>query len=138
MNAVIRRFVEQRARSRCEYCQLHKEDAGFFSFHVERIIAQQHGGTYRLPNLCFSCPACNAAKGPNLAGIWKGKIVPLFNPRRQPWNRHFHWDGLLLVGRTIAGNVTARLLGINDRDRVRLRASLFAEGRFPPLEDLPD
>lgn len=136
MNAVICRFVKQRARNRCEYCHLHQDEAEFFSFHVEHIIAQQHGGSDRLSNLCFSCPACNAAKGPNVAGIWEGEIVPLFNPRRQLWNRHFRWDGLLLVGKTIAGNVTAKLLGINDKDRIKVRASLFAEGRFPPPEDL--
>ena len=39
--------------------------------------------------------------------------MPLFNPRRQKWDRHFRWDGPLLVGRTAIGRTTIRVLQIN-------------------------
>lgn len=80
-------------------------------------------------------PECNLAKGPNLSGYLRGKIVPLFHPRRQAWKRHFYWRGLILVGRTLSGKVTVKVLNINDPRRILLRQSLIAEGRFPPNGD---
>jgi hypothetical protein len=49
-------------------------------------------------------------------------------------NRHFRWDGSILVGRTAAGRATIAVLGINLAHRVRHRAQLIAEGVFPPEE----
>jgi hypothetical protein len=80
-------------------------------------------------------PECNLAKGPNLAGYLRKKIIPLFNPRRQSWNRHFYWDGAILRGRTQTGKVTVKVLNINDERRVLMRQSLVEEGRFPPDDD---
>jgi hypothetical protein len=132
MNAATRRLVWQRAQNRCEYCRLHQDDDDFASFHVEHIVARQHGGSDRPGNLCLSCAACNSAKGPNLAGYLEERVVPLFNPRTQRWERHFRWRGGRLFGRTRCGIVTIRVLNINDPGRVRLRESLIEEGRFPP------
>jgi hypothetical protein len=61
-----------------------------------------------------------------------GKIVPLFHPRRQLWDRHFRWHGAKLVGKTRCGKVTVQVLNINDPTRVIVRENLRAEGRFPP------
>jgi hypothetical protein len=72
-----------RAGYRCEYCRLHEDDADYIAFHVEHIIAKQHGGADDAETLCYACSECNWAKGPNLAGLLNGKIFPLFNPRRQ-------------------------------------------------------
>ncbi|MBM3993107.1 MAG: HNH endonuclease [Planctomycetes bacterium] len=104
----------------------------FLAFHVEHIIAEQHGGGDDLSNLCLACPECNLSKGPNLSGFLAGKIMPLFNPRRQSWKRHFEWDGPVLMGRTQIGKVTVMVLNINAHKRVRVRQSLIDEGRFPP------
>lgn len=112
---------------------MHQDDADFLTFHVEHIIAEQHGGGDFLTNLCLSCPECNFAKGPNLSGYFKGKIVPLFHPRKQSWQRHFSWRGPVLVGKTRTGKVTVKVLNINDPRRILLRRSLIAEGRFPPV-----
>jgi hypothetical protein len=73
-------------------------------------------------------------KGTNLGGIdpQTGKKVWLFNPRRHKWQRHFCWDGPLLVGRTPIGRVTVEVLRINDIDYVETREVLIAEGMFPP------
>ncbi len=75
---------------------------------------------------------CNWAKGPNLAGLLAGKVYPLFNPRKQSWERHFRWENTILVGRTFAGKVTVQVLNINEPSRVMLRENLLFESRFPP------
>ena len=49
MDAATRRLVLRRAGSRCEYCRL-PQHAVDLTFHVEHIIAKQHGGDpQRLP-----------------------------------------------------------------------------------------
>ena len=59
-----------------------------------------------------------------------GALVPLFNPRRQRWERHFVWNGAILVGRTRIARATIRVLAINDPDAVAFRAELMEEGVF--------
>lgn len=132
MDAATRVIVWQRAGNRCEYCQLHQDELEFQTFHVEHIVAKQHGGSNSDDNLCLACSECNWAKGPNLAGLVDGKLVPLFHPRRQHWKRHFRWDGTTLVGRTRAGMATILVLDMNSTSRMMLRESLLFEGRFPP------
>jgi len=132
MDDAIRAFVWERAGSRCEYCLLHQDDYGYQVFHVEHIIAKQHGGDDDTENLCVACSECNWAKGPNLAGLLEGKLFPLFHPRRQKWERHFRWDGTTLVGKTKSGIVTVQVLDMNNVSRIMLRENLLFEGRFPP------
>jgi hypothetical protein len=60
------------------------------------------------------------------------KLVRLFNPRRHKWDRHFGWEGPLLVGKTPIGRVTVQVLAMNDPVRVALRQELIDEGLFPP------
>ena len=76
------------------------------------------------------CVFCNRHKGPNIAGIdpKSRKIVPLFNPRRHKWSRHFRWDGPVLVGLTPTGRATVRVLKINLDHRVGFRRELIEEG----------
>src|SRR5437016_3905081 len=38
-------------------------------FHVEHIVARQHGGSDTVENLALACPECNRHKGTNLTGI---------------------------------------------------------------------
>jgi hypothetical protein len=135
MKAALRAQVWEMAGGRCEYCRLHQDDSDYLTFHIEHIVAEQHGGRDELENLCLACPEYNLAKGPNLAGYAGKEIVPLFHPRRQLWKRHFYWSGPLLVGKTRSGKVTIAVLAINDARRVAMRQSLIAEGRFPPAED---
>jgi hypothetical protein len=134
MNAALRHLVRERAGHRCEYCRLHEDDDDFLAFHVEHVLAKQHGGSDDPATLCWACAKCNWAKGPNLAGILDGKLYPLFNPRKQNWKRHFRWELTTLVGRTNTGIVTVQVLNINDPSRVMLRENLLFEGRFPPDE----
>jgi hypothetical protein len=44
MDAALRAFVRERAGHRCEYCRLHEDDDDLLAFHVEHVIAKQHGG----------------------------------------------------------------------------------------------
>jgi HNH endonuclease len=134
MNAALRAFVRERAGRRCEYCRLHEDDNNILAFHVEHVIAKQHGGLDDPNMLCWACAECNCAKGPNLAGLFGGKLYSLFNPRKQKWHRHFRWELTLLVGKTKTGIVTVQVLNINDPARVMLRENLLFEGRFPPEE----
>ena len=132
MNSALRAFVRERADRRCEYCRVDDEDYDVVAFHVEHVIARQHGGIDDPDMLCWACAECNWAKGPNLAGLSGGKLYPLFNPRRQNWNRHFRWEQTTLVGKTKTGIVTVQVLHINDPARVMLRENLLFEGRFHP------
>jgi hypothetical protein len=130
MDATTRRFVRERAGHYCEYCRLHQDHEPFFRFHLEHIIAKQHGGSDRLDNLALACHHCNEHKGPNLSGIdpQTGNMVRLFHPRRQRWRRHFRFVGPLIVGRTRCGRATVAVLAMNLPDRVQLRALLMAAG----------
>jgi hypothetical protein len=134
MDAFTRDQVRRRAQFRCEYCRVHEDDDPLLEFHVEHIIARQHGGTDSLGNLAYACHEDNFHKGPNLTGIdpLKGKLTRLFHPRRHKWSRHFLWDGSRLVGRTAIGRTTVAVLGMNLPHRVALREALIAAGRFPP------
>jgi len=58
MNAGTRRFVARRAGLRCGYCHLHQNDY-YLTYHLDHVIAKQHGGSDRPANLCFSCPEWN-------------------------------------------------------------------------------
>src|SRR5262245_53416420 len=110
MNAALRSFIRRRAHFRCEYCLLHEDDDDFMEFHVEHVIAKQHGGTNDPGALCYACSHCNWAKGPNLAGRFQGKLYALFNPRTQSWKRHFAWLHTTVVGKTRTGIVTVQVL----------------------------
>jgi len=133
MNTATRDLVWNRAGERCEYCRIHQDDGPFYRLHLEHIVAEQHGGADDAGNLALYCHHYNHHKGTNLSGIDSatGKVVRLFNPRRQHWSRHFRFDGPIIVGRTQCGRATVAVLALNAPDRVELRAELIATGVFP-------
>jgi hypothetical protein len=102
-------------------------------FHVDHIVARQHGGATDLGNLALACLHCNRHKGPNLTGIdpLTGSITPLFNPRRDVWSQHFQWREAELLGRTATGRCTIAVLAINAPDFQAVREWLKKENRFP-------
>src|SRR6266436_4526255 len=63
MDESLRAFAWERAGGRCEYCRLHQDDYELLTFHVEHIIAKQHGGSDDADNLCLACSECNWPKG---------------------------------------------------------------------------
>ena len=104
-------------------------------FEADHIAPHSHGGPSSEENLAFSC-GCNRYKGQKTRGPdpMSGRIVALFNPRRQRWSRHFSWsdDFLHVVGRTAAGRATVEALHLNRLELVNLRRALLAIGEHPP------
>lgn len=133
MDEALAQHVRDRAGGFCEYCRI-PETHDRPGFEIEHIVARQHRGKTVASNLAAACFTCNHRKGPNLAGRdpTTGKLTPLFHPRRMKWEKHFRWDGPVLVGRTAIGRTTIAVLGINHPLRVRLREELIEEGLFPP------
>ena len=123
MDRATREFVRRRAGDRCEYCRVPQAATLPVTHHVEHVRAVQHDGTDDVDNLALACASCNLHKGPNLSGVdpETGKIVRLFDPRSQRWTRHFRWDGIELRGVTRAGRATAKLLAMNNADRLAIR-----------------
>ena len=132
MEPTIRNEVRQRAGNRCEYCRLRQEDEEENPFHIEHIIAQQHGGTDALENLALACSWCNAVKGPNLSSIDpdSGELTRLYHPRKDRWPEHFRREGPYILGLTSVGRTTAWLLRFNDTDNLNQRHLLLELGEL--------
>lgn len=132
MSEPLERRVRKRAKHRCEYCWI-PAFISEFTFPLDHIIAQQHGGETTFENLALSCPHCNHHKGPNLTGIDPDtkKLTRLFNPRRNRWASHFAWNGPLIMPRTAIGRTTLYVLAMNHPDRVEVRRLLAEAGLFP-------
>jgi hypothetical protein len=131
MDESLRDFVRQRAGGRCEYCLL-PEEADEWPFHLEHVIAKQHGGQETESNLCWACSRCNLYKGPNIASIDRisDRLVPLFHPRSDIWSDHFEVREALILGLTPVGRGTVSLLQMNDNRRIDLRQDLIKRGIF--------
>jgi hypothetical protein len=132
MDANTRDLVRQRAAHRCEYCRLPEQADPYQTFHVEHIIAKQHGGDDDPANLAWACSRCNRRKGTNLSSRDPrlGAITELFHPRVHRWKDHFLVQHARIVGLTAIGRATAQLLNVNDGRRVRLRRELIEQGEF--------
>ena len=125
----------ERANGYCEYCLVHSDDM-LFPYEADHIIAEQHHGTTTLDNLAWACPICNRFKGTNLSSIdpLTNAIVPLFNPRKQQWRRHFRLNGPYIEPLTAAGRATEQLLQLNTAPRLRRRLVFIELGHYPPLK----
>ena len=130
--------VRRRAGDHCEYCRL-PQLAFRRPFHIEHIVARQHGGSSRLENLALACWNCNLKKGPNLSGIdpTTGRVAALFNPRTDDWDGHFSSViralkplCVAIRGRTPVGRATVQVLGLNDEMRQLIRYELWVEGFY--------
>ena len=131
MDQALRNIVWQRAADRCEYCGM-PQSAVDATFHVEHIVARQHGGDDDPMNIAFSCDRCNLFKGPNLSSIDSetGDIVVLFHPRRDVWSDHFKLVGASIRGLTPTGRATVSLLQMNVPRRRELRSILMRLGEW--------
>jgi len=123
MDSAVRGLVRRRALSRCEYCRLPQSAAPLAPFHIEHIVARQHGGGDEPANLALACFHCNLHIGPNVAGIDPdtGALVSLFNLRTQFWDEHFERRGAWIGGRTACGRATVMVLAMNAEDLRELR-----------------
>jgi hypothetical protein len=129
--------VKRRASYRCEYCRA-PQAAFSRPFHVEHIVARQHGGGTVPENLALACWQCNLKKGPNLTGIdpKTGTVTLLFHPRKDNWADHFTVGietllalGIEIRGLTPTGRATVQVLGMNEEMRQMLRFELWREGK---------
>ncbi len=129
-----RRVVEERAQHRCEYCVCPAEFAPQ-TFNVDHVIPLSKGGKTTLDNLALAC-GCNnfKAKLTHALDPKTNRVVPLFNPRRQKWSRHFAWsdDYLRIIGLSAIGRATIEALKLNRKELVNLRGALLLSGDHPP------
>ncbi len=104
---------------------------------IEHIIPTAAGGTDEEENLWLACRLCNNKKAAKTRGYdpATGRRVPLFNPRRQKWRRHFSWsdDGAQIVGRTANGRATVSALNLNNEIALVVRLNWITAGWHPPV-----
>ena len=132
--AELHRLVTSRADNCCEYCLLSQQDSSF-TFHIEHVIAEKHGGETDENNLCLSCPECNIYKGSDIASLDRVTGIPiltlLFNPRRQRWDDHFRLNGALIEPLTPEGRVTVNTLQMNRPEAIAEREIFLKLGTYP-------
>ena len=131
----VRQHVAERAKFRCEYCQLQQELCPD-TFEIDHIIPRAVRGKTESNNLCYACPVCNNAKRSQVAARdpHTGHRVRLFDPRRHSWYRHFRWsaDSGRLLGKTPIGRATVEALDMNRPRIVHIRLLWAALGLHPP------
>ncbi len=133
----LRSRVAERADHHCEYCLIHEEDT-FFGCQVDHIISVKHDGPTDIGNLAYACAFCNRQKGSDIGSIlWRtAEFTRFYNPRVDEWVDHFQLKGAKIEPLTDIGEVTARILGFNESDRVAERQALIGVGRYPPANAL--
>jgi hypothetical protein len=131
----VRRKVRDRAENRCEYCQ-HPASYSCAPYVCEHVWPRVRGAGNTTADLAWACPGCNSHKyeKTHAPDPQTGRVVPLFNPRRQRWSRHFAWsaDFLQIHGRTAMGRATVETLHLNRPELVNLRQALHLLGIHPP------
>jgi hypothetical protein len=128
MDEEAKKFVRRRANHRCEYCRIHQRIYPDFTFHIEHVVARQHGGGDDPDNLALSCHLCNHKKGPNLSGVdpQTGLVTRLFHPRTDRWEEHFRaLESGHILGLTDVGRTTIQLLFMNSEIRIRIRREML-------------
>jgi hypothetical protein len=120
---------------RCGYCLIDERLTGI-PLSIEHLLPESRGGTTERTNLWRSCRPCNEFKGAKVEALdpLSQEMVPLFNPRLQPWQDHFSWDetGILIVGRTTVGRATIDALQLNRSLALSARRRWVAVGWHPP------
>lgn len=124
--------MAERAKFRCEYCQIHSYDL-FLSFEIDHIIAIKHGGTNDIKNLAYACPHCNQHKGSDFATLLDdfNNIVVLYNPRVHSWTEHFETIDGEILPKTRIGQASIKIFRFNQLDLLILRKLLYEVGRYP-------
>ncbi|MBM4298344.1 MAG: HNH endonuclease [Deltaproteobacteria bacterium] len=132
ISAALRQLVATRAEHLCEYCLIHEDDA-YFGCEVDHIISEKHGGQTEADNLAYACVFCNRSKGSDVGSVIRasGVFVRFFNPRTDLWAEHFILDGVSFVALSDVGEVSIRILGLNNSERIFERQILQIGGRFP-------
>ena len=129
----LRRLVASRANYCCEYCLISEQDTAL-GCAVDHIISIKHSGTTDVDNLAYACVFCNRFKGSDIGSIiWKSKtFIRFYNPRFDHWHDHFKLEEYYIQPLTDIGEVTTRILGFNDQNRLLERQFLIARNLYPP------
>lgn len=127
--SALRRAVRDRAKNRCEYCQM-PDSVATNGHEIDHVFPIKQGGATTLDNLAYACFKCNRSKGTDIAVLDTDtqNMIRLYNPRRQSWDEHFELDGLLIKGKISVGRATVGLLRMNDSDQIELRRDLIDAG----------
>jgi HNH endonuclease len=129
-----RELLRTRAGSACEYCRIPEMLMGG-RLTEDHIIPLHAGGIDEVENLCWCCWWCNVFKGSQTTASdpRTGVVVPLFNPRQDPWATHFRWSrsGVRILGQTATGRATVEALRMNDPDRMATRRFWVKYGVHP-------
>ena len=135
VSADLRRLVESRANHLCEYCLIHEDDT-YLGCQVDHVISEKHGGPTTSENLGYACAFCNRSKGTDIGSIAPstGEFMRFYNPRTDRWLDHFTLNGVIIEPRTPIGETTARILGLNESDRLLERETIRNIGRYPSRE----
>jgi hypothetical protein len=133
MATILYYLVAARAKHRCEFC--HAPEAVFnHRFSIDHIIPRALGGSDNFDNLALACDACNGHKYQKQMAVDEArkKLVRLFNPRRDKWERHFHWNSTKtqIIGRTAIGRATINALKLNCKRQIVARALWRKIGKF--------
>lgn len=131
MNPDLARHVWQRARSRREYCHLPASRYPL-PFHIDHVIARQHGGATSTENLALASLHCNRHKGPNIAGSHLRMAKSSAYSIRALISGATTLNGTAPFCRqkSSVGLVTIQVLAINAADFVAVRWALIQEGEF--------
>lgn len=136
----LRERVAVQARYRCGYCLTTEAIVGT-PMEFDHLIPESLGGLTEEANLWLACSLCNDSKNNRIAALDldTGKVVRLFDPRRQPWIEHFRWsdEGECILGLTPTGRATVVALNLNRPSLVRARRLWVSVGWHPPRDVLP-
>ena len=131
ISAELRQTIANRAKQLCEYCLIAEADT-FYGCEVDHIISLKHGGSSELNNLAYACAFCNRAKGTDIGSIsTAGEFTRFFNPRTDVWSEHFRLEGATIRPLTAIGEVTARVLRLNESARIHERNEMIQFGKYP-------
>lgn len=133
--AHLRQRVFVEANFRCEYCLTSHRLLGMPPT-IDHILPIVLGGNHERENLAAACYRCNEHKGRMTHAVdpLSRELVPLYNPREQPWVDHFEWGngGTHIVGLTPTGRATVVALRLNNEYIIEARTLWIAREWHPP------
>lgn len=133
--ASLRESVILRAYKCCEYCKSQDKYSLTF-FTIDHTLPESLDGATDFENLAYACFLCNRLKSNklNVFDRTSDKWIPLFNPRKDIWSKHFAWndDATRIIGITITGSITVNQLKLNREKLIEYRHSLILFGEHPP------
>ena len=107
-----------------------------FKLEIEHIYPQALGGESIEENLWLACRECNAHKAAKTKATDRltGKLVAIFDPRKQNWEEHFEFgqDFSEIIGKTACGRATVECLQMNNIYQTTARLAWTETNKFPP------